>query len=227
MRRLGLALALALLLSATGCDAVRERLAADTPTPGPPTAVPTQTPIPPPALPPNPDGLLRWPDLPVTFCVSPDPNAYVPPQEFVRIVEQAFGAWGLPYRNEGLCGPPVPEDGVNAIGWGPLGTQPEPGRTFEAGLTQTLATECTANCDPGDRVRLVEADITIDIDPPETFRTADCVYSTMLHEVGHFLGLEHLAEPAIMAPQTSECPQQLTPADRDAVRVRYGARAPA
>lgn len=225
MRASVAAAALALSLSVTtGCDTIREQFATESPTPAPPTAVPSPTPIPPPPLPPNPQALLRWDDLPVTFCVSPDSNAYVPPTDFVAAAERAFAAWGVAYQDEGLCGPPTPDDGINTIGWGPLSTAQHPGRTFEAGLTQTLASECTANCDPDDRVRLVEADVTIDIDPPGPFRTADCLYSTLLHEVGHFLGVDHLPAPAIMAPQTSECPQELTPADREALFLRYGQR---
>jgi hypothetical protein len=69
----------------------------------------------------------------------------------------------------------------------------------------------------------VEADITIDTAPPAEFRGGDCLYSTLLHETGHFLGLEHLPAPAVMASETSTCLGTLTGADREALRARYGA----
>ncbi len=196
-----------------------------TPTPTiTPTPTPTATPTPP--LPANPDARLRWNELPVHFCTSAGGDGYVTHAQFIEIVEQAFDAWGLPWRNDGECGPVTPDDGVNEIGWGALtGSSPDD-LVYEAGLTQTVAQECRANCDLDDRVHLSEADITIDSTPPEEFRSRRCLYSTMLHEAGHFLGIDHLPAPAVMTAQTSGCPGELTAADRAALRIRYGVRAP-
>ncbi len=188
-------------------------------------APPTATPEPPP-LPPNPDGLARWRTAPVHFCVSSGDAGYVTPAEFIDAVARAFDAWGVAWQSDGACGPVVPDDGKNEIGWGSLPANDSNGRDYEAGLTQTTVQECTANCDPNDPVRLSEADITIDRSPPQEFRNARCFYSTLLHEVGHFLGLSHLPPPAIMAARTSGCPAELTDADRQALLERYGARAP-
>lgn len=223
-----------------GCGAVRHAISRShatptitatprstgTPTPTPtvtPTATPSATPTPP--LPPNPDGLARWDRLPVTFCIAAGDDGYVSDAEFIATIERAFIAWGIPFRNDGLCGPLRSDDGVNEIGWGDLSARPAPARLYEAGLTQTVTSECTARCDPDDPVHLTEADITIDTQPPRPYRSARCLFSTMLHEVGHFLGLQHLPAPAIMAAETSGCPEQLTAADLAELRARYGAYA--
>ena len=189
---------------------------------------PTPTPVPVPPLPPNPQGLARWDTVPVHFCISPDGAGYVTPAQFLDAVVRAFNAWGIEWKSDGACaGPVVPNDGRSEIGWGRLPANSGGGAgDYEAGLTQTVTQQCTANCDPNDYVHLSEADITIDPQPPSEYRTARCLYSTMLHEVGHFLGLQHLPSPAIMAARTSGCPTELTAADRQALRVRYGARAP-
>ena len=187
---------------------------------------PTATPEPPP-LPPNPDGLARWRTVPVHFCVSPGDTGYVTPAEFIDAVARAFDAWGIAWQSDGACGPVMPDDGTNEIGWATLTENGNvAGRDYEAGLTQTTTQECTSNCDPNDPVRLSEADITIDRSPPREFRNARCFYSTLLHEVGHFLGLGHLPSPAIMAARASGCPTEITAADQQALRDRYGARAP-
>lgn len=189
-----------------------------------PTPTPTPTPVPTPALPPNPAGLLRWPAFPVHFCVSAA-GGYVNADQFTQAVESSFDAWGAPYVNDGACNPPRQDDGVNQIGWGAL-DDPPGGNVYEAGLTQTVSQECTANCDANDFVRLSEADITIDPAPPAEFRGRTCLFSTLLHEAGHFLGLDHLPAPAVMAAETSGCPQRITAADRAALSLRYGARVP-
>lgn len=70
---------------------------------------------------------------------------------------------------------------------------------------------------------MVEADILIDPDPPHPLEAPDCLRSTLLHEVGHFLGLPHLEAPAVMAPVSRSCDLDLTEADRAALDLRYGA----
>lgn len=192
-----------------------------------PTSTPTVTPTPPPPLPANPDALSRWDVLPVRFCISAGGEGYVTNEQFVDALRRAFDAWGVAWMNDGACGPVTADDRVSEIGWGSLAADNDPnGRTYEAGLTQTVTQECTANCDPDDWIRLSEADITIDSAPPGEYRSERCLYSTVLHETGHFLGVGHLPLPAIMAAKTANCPIELTAADRAALRDRYGARAP-
>ena len=72
---------------------------------------------------------------------------------------------------------------------------------------------------------LLEADIIIEKSAPRDFRSARCLYSTLLHETGHFLGIQHLPPPAVMQPETSDCPTKLTAADTAEVVARYGDRA--
>lgn len=219
------------------CDAVRgsDSTPAATRTPRPtstvtpiPTATPIPTPIPTPTpeLPPNPDSLQRWSELPVHYCVSDSSEGFVPFDEFALLVKQAFAAWGVASVDDGGCGPPVDDDRVNTIGWDQLqnadAAAPD---VYEAGVTQTRYSECTSGCGFGETVELVEADVRIDTEPPRRFRTRACLYSTVLHEVGHFLGLEHLPAPAVMAAETTTCADTLTDIDLAALRLRYGERA--
>ena len=137
---------------------------------------------------------------------------------------RAFAAWGVPVTYAGTCGAPVDDNDVNEIGWAALNDAAPPNETsYEAGVTNTRYKLCTANCNTDDTVHIIEADIRIDSAPPRDFRTPACLYATMLHETGHFLGIEHLPPPAVMAAETQDCLQALTPADIAAVRARYGA----
>jgi hypothetical protein len=195
-----------------------------TPTPTPTaTATPSATSTP--MLPPNPQELLRWPRFPVSFCISAGgAGGYVSAGVFVDVVHRAFDAWGIAWRDDGPCGPVLSADDVSEIGWGLLeGNSARRSATYEAGLTEVNSSECTAGCDPNDKIKITEADITIDSAPPREFRSETCLYSTMLHELGHFLGLEHLPPPAVMAAETSGCPTELTEGDGAALAERYGA----
>ncbi|HZP58331.1 MAG TPA: hypothetical protein VFC53_12380 [Dehalococcoidia bacterium] len=196
-----------------------------TPTPSP-TPSPTPTATPTPALPANPRGLHRWDRLPVHYCIDESGAGYVSNAELRDFVGRAFGDWGVAAVDDGACAGPVrQDDDVNEIGWGtPPGATPG-GLTTEAGATLTTFQECQSGCDPDDPVQLIEADIIIEGDPPRIFRTRDCLYSTVLHETGHFLGIDHQPAPSVMQAETSDCPTELTPVDRAALRERYGARA--
>lgn len=227
--------AIAVLLPALiACDALRatsgpSRTPAPTSTgtPSPtvtPTATPTATPTP--ALPPNPDGLQRWPDVPIHYCIAGAGDGFVSADTFVAAVHNAFLAWGVATVDDGACAKVVDDDGVSQVGWDHLGNaDAETSDVYEAGVTQTRYSECTRGCPSDDRISLVEADIRIDTTPPNRYRTERCLYSTVLHETGHFLGIGHLPAPAVMAAETSTCATTLTDADIDALRERYGGRA--
>lgn len=186
------------------------------------TSSPTPTATPTPALPPNPDVLLRWDVVPVRYCLSTTESGYVADEDFTALVERAFATWGVPSVDTGACGAIVQDDGVNEVGWGTLNTGDASGDVFEAGLTSLRSRRCTAGCDADDLIRIVEADISIDSAPPREFRNRRCLYSTLLHETGHFLGLDHLPPPAIMAAETSVCLDAPAAADREALLARYG-----
>ncbi len=220
--------AVALVLLAPGCGAARSVRDRAVGKPAPTvTSTPTPVPTPTPALPPNPQGLHRWDTLPVHYCIDDASRGYVANGEFTRLVQRAFATWGVPTVDDGPCrGSNVQDDRTNEIGWGtPPAASPRRAGITEAGVTLTTYSECTSGCASDDRVKLVEADILIESEPPAPVRNETCLYSTLLHETGHFLGLDHLPPPAVMAAETSRCPTQLTATDREAVRERYGSRA--
>jgi hypothetical protein len=125
--------------------------------------------------------------------------------------------------NDGHRGPVKQDDGVNDRLISLAANAGADRRVYEAGLTQTVTQECTANCDDNDRIRLSEADISIDTAPPREFRSARCVYSTMLHEVGTS-SASPTCRPGRHGGADVGRPSELTEADRAALRERYGAR---
>ena len=187
--------------------------------PSTPTAAPAGS-----TLPPNPEQLHRWSDLPVQYCIDTSRTGILPNAVFQRLTDEAFTAWGVPAEDEGPCPHGQARgDDLNEIGWGtPPGAPPPGSRVTEAGVTLTTYSQCSANCEGRDPVTVMEADIIIASVVPREFRSERCVYSTLLHETGHFLGLEHLPPPAVMQAQTSSCMTQLTPADVAALVARYG-----
>jgi len=218
-----------LAICASACDAVGgSNDPSRTPTltrtatiPPPPTATPTPT------LPPNPNALHRWTSLPVHYCIDGSQPGSATVEEFTTLVERAFATWGVPAVDDGACRTRnIAGDKINEIGFGTPEDQRPPGsRVTEAGETKTTYSECTSECEGAEPVRLMEADIVIEASPPPGFRSRACLYSTLLHETGHFLGLVHLPSPAVMAAETSDCATELTSADRAAVIARYGDRA--
>ena len=187
--------------------------------PTPPTEPPATA-----TLPPDPAGLHRWSELPVHYCIDTSQTGVLPNERFGALTDEAFAAWGVPAVDDGACAHPESRgDRVNEIGWGtPPGAPPPGSRVTEAGVTLTTYSRCTANCGDRDPVSIIEADIIITKEVPPEFRSERCVYSTLLHETGHFLGLEHLPAPSVMQAQTSSCMTELTPADLAALIARYG-----
>ena len=158
-----------------------------------------------------------WDRFPVSYCVVRDGEAsFVPHDRFVELAEAAFAEWrdGLVY--EGVCpGPPEEGNGRNEISWGQLEGPEAP--LNEAGLTRLLYRQSPL----ASTAEIIEADIVLDNDPPRRLANQDCLYATLLHEAGHFLGIHHIAPPAVMAPVVTDCRAELTEADRSALAEIY------
>nr|ART39600.1 J528 [uncultured bacterium] len=155
----------------------------------------------------------RWEELPLHYCIVDDGTGFVRVDEFASLAAAAFAEWGVEAVHDGICRDGITRaNGVNEIGWG---RPPEAqGGAEEAGFTRIIFRQCSRGCTGGAQNRIVEADIIIADDPPDRWRNARCLYSTMLHEVGHFIGVPHLDSPALMAPASANCPQDLTEMDR-------------
>ena len=158
-----------------------------------------------------------WPETPVSYCiVRDDEGGYVSHDTFVALTREAMEAWQLPTTFEGDCpGPITSGNGINEIGWGDL--PGEPATLTEAGQTNTRYQSRPGGGAPD----IIEADITIERQPASGKDTEDCLYTTLLHEAGHLFGVPHLAMSNVMGPVTTECLQELTPADREALEELY------
>lgn len=163
----------------------------------------------------------------IVFCVNPSGG---PPgldgDAFVALVEEAAARWQalvggiLPLRSLGRCAhdPTALGDGVNAIGW-----------VDDLGLT--LAGQAWPNASAG---TVSEIDVRLSRgyferlqarDPSRTLRR--CVRSTLVHEIGHLLGLDHPRSRALPSSMqgvgAARCDKsQPTAADRASLLLRYG-----
>lgn len=170
----------------------------------------------------------RWQSLPVSYCIVPSDAGFVETDRFTELVAEAFAAWDAEVASDGECDTAERGNERNEITWespdaegvSPSGASSD-GGVFQAGFTRQLFRQCVSGCQGGAQSQIVEADILITPEPPEEFRNDECLFSTLLHEAGHFLGVPHLESPAVMAPASTECPQELTEADRTVLADLY------
>jgi len=159
----------------------------------------------------------RWRQTPITYCIVREgEGGFVEHDTFVTLAGLAMAAWGLPTTYQGACAGSITADnGTNEIGWGDLSG--DPGRLTEAGKTYIRYRSNPLGGPP----EITEADVTIERRPARGRDTEECLYTTLLHESGHILGVPHLSMSTVMAPVISDCLQQLTPADRAALDELY------
>lgn len=158
----------------------------------------------------------RWlqTSIPIHYCLDPD-NGFESADVVLQLLEKAFTAWGVPTVSDGICtGPVSTADGRNEISWTKLSqTGADLTEAGKASLRYRIPTTGAA--------QIIEADIEIDNNAPRSRRNQDCLYTTILHETGHFLGLHHLATGTVMAPIVTDCLQNLTPPDKQAISQLY------
>ena len=169
---------------------------------------------------------VRW-EGQIAFCTNP---AGGPPgldgDAFVALVERAGTRWQevadglLPLVSRGQCesSPDTRDDGINTIGW-----------ANDLGLA--IAGQAWPNAEHG---IVSEIDVRLSRDfflrlqtrnPTKTIGT--CVFSTVIHEMGHLLALDHprsrVLPSSMQAVGASRCDKgQPTASDRANLLRRYG-----
>jgi hypothetical protein len=168
-----------------------------------------------------------WWEGEIVFCTNPagGPSG-LDGDAFVALVERAAARWQevadglLPLVSRGRCGssPDARDDGLNTIGW-----------ADDLGLA--IAAQAWPNAEHG---VVSEIDIRVSRgyflrlqarDPAKTLQT--CVFSTVVHEIGHVLGLDHPRSRAVPSSMqgvgASRCDKgQPTTADKANLLRRYG-----
>jgi hypothetical protein len=168
-----------------------------------------------------------WWEGEIAFCINPDGG---PPgldgEAFVALVEGAAARWQqvaeghVPLVSRGRCesSPDTRDDAINTIGWAD-------------NLGLVIAGQAWPNAEHG---VVSEIDIRVSRDyflrlqardPAKRLQT--CVFSTVVHEMGHLLGLGHPRSRALPSSMqgvgASRCDKgQPTASDRANLLRRYG-----
>jgi hypothetical protein len=158
----------------------------------------------------------RWSDLPVQYCLDTHLEGYVGDAVFAATVERAFERWGVPADSTGECTTTMRVgDGISSIGWRFRGD----GEDW-LGAAPRIGS-CDFFCSSRERRTIGESDIWIEPMPEDYYANSDCLDDVMLHEVGHFLGLDH-SEEGVMTPGRACYGEQFASSDLAALFDRYG-----
>lgn len=143
-----------------------------------------------------------WRFMPVTYCVNPaglpvnaDKQPLLSAEDFSELVRQAFTKWedepnsNIRFVHNGFCTNVAGRrDKVNVVGWRNLGRRPALGTAFSNESSGQYLRG-------GASYEILEADITVnsrvDFHDDLDFYLKTILPFTLLHEVGHFIGLGH------------------------------------
>jgi hypothetical protein len=156
----------------------------------------------------------RWLELPVHYCTDTHLDGYIDDAQFVESAALAFERWGVPAVHDGACPAFVQnDDGVSAIGWRPLHGDSDGG-------TYRIAA-CKYFCRGDMRLAIGESDVYLKPFMEEEYATVECFDALMLHEVGHFLGLNHNDGYGVMG-DGEWCSSEFSSEDLASLFERYG-----
>ena len=173
-----------------------------------------------------------WRFLPVTYCINSaglpiglDKQPLLSANQFYELVRQAFQKWeddpnsSIRFTNAGFCDSVAGvRDRVNTVGWRNLGRLPAIGyaiRNESAGRYLR----------GGASYEKLEADIVlnsrVDIWEDLSYYLQTILPHTILHEVGHFIGLGHSEEKCTVMTEEERYPLELCQDDIDGVARLY------
>jgi predicted Zn-dependent protease len=170
--------------------------------------------------------------MPVTYCVNPtglpvnaDKVPLITEDQFVELVHEAFRKWqddpnsSLRFIDAGICENAAGrQDKVNAVGWRNLGRTPAIGYAIRNESDGKYLRG-------GASYEKLEADIVlnsrVDFWKDLDYYVSTILPHTILHEIGHFIGLAHSEEKCTVMTQDDVYPLELCQDDIDGAARLY------